>query len=689
MDSSASSLTYSPDDAYATGPDIAGGPTGQSNGESTGSWATILSASYRSVDDAYNLVQTYAHEHGFSITKEGSDHRRCYFLCLHSGHVRTTERKREKILKEDLCTGFTAASAGSSIEGYKCKNGILKKFPQRRSAKSRFIAKDIVNQRTRARAYESINEQEMQSIAQYFDDQGYILRYDVDTSTKVIKSIFVTHPHCVERANMFPEDATAVTQYNNEVLSRWVMKNSGKGGEDKELVRMLSSLTGSICQYAISKTATEIIASRSLTDTDMCDCEVRVNFKLLCRHQLFKLQGHIVVPSMYDSRWTLQGSRVNLAAFPLVEEQRSSVKQEHAMLSDLSKAHDRYQELKDRVDNAYRRCESNQQRSDLLKSISDALYNFEIVSIADMKLPAETVTKGRPKKSIGLRKPSAFELAERNDKEREKDKKKTKKRKQGVRTPTSSAKDSELILPEKRRRVTNIICRQFICNGSELEYARLQERMEYGVTSNTRTEAQNPCASPDIKFWFDGSFDIQLAANTFLRPIACYSSTDGYGHESRLHLPHGVPEKQHAPVAMHFVRGNHWEPILTKDSPVKMEWPPVTDQHRAQWEMINPALHYKKYWRYLLLQKEIAIPTKVPSTSTDPSVQDSSQTETSYVMSSVDESVECPNCFGQLRKPFPSTVKTKYDELFTNTDVPLDPLLSHEFCKLHELEYEG
>ncbi|ORY99076.1 hypothetical protein BCR43DRAFT_217679 [Syncephalastrum racemosum] len=49
--------------------------------------------------------------------------------------------------------------------------------------------------------------------------------------------------------------------------------------------------------------------------------------------------------------------------------------------------------------------------------------------------------------------------------------------------------------------------------------------------------------------------------------------------------------------------------------------------------------------------------------------------------------VECPNCFNQLRKPFPSTVKTRYDELFTNANVPLDPLLSYELCKLHELEH--
>ncbi|KAI9490852.1 hypothetical protein BDB00DRAFT_915131 [Zychaea mexicana] len=110
------------------------------------------------------------------------------------------------------------------------------------------------------------------------------------------------------------------------------------------------------------------------------------------------------------------------------------------------------------------------------------------------------------------------------------------------------------------------------------------------------------------EYWFDGSVDIQLAANALERPIACYTSgLWAKYHPPSLTLPHSVPSgKRYSllPFVMHFVNGNHWEPVLLRSS-VKMQWPPLSQRHKQQWNEINPGHDHKTFWRYLHIKKTV------------------------------------------------------------------------------------
>lgn len=63
--------------------------------------------------------------------------------------------------------------------------------------------------------------------AEFFDDQGYMLRYDSDTSTKVITSLFVTHPRYVERSDMFSEVLLIDTTHRTNLIGMPVVHMAG------------------------------------------------------------------------------------------------------------------------------------------------------------------------------------------------------------------------------------------------------------------------------------------------------------------------------------------------------------------------------------------------------------------------------------------------------------------------------
>lgn len=101
------------------------------------------------------------------------------------------------------------------------------------------------------------------------------------------------------------------------------------------------------------------------------------------------------------------------------------------------------------------------------------------------------------------------------------------------------------------------ICLKYICQGFSEECTILAERMAYGITKETEDMRYEPCPT---KYWFDGATDIQLAANTFDRPIACYSSNPAsplQAHEAAVYLPYAAPKQPLQPFAMHFLNSNH------------------------------------------------------------------------------------------------------------------------------------
>lgn len=161
------------------------------------------------------------------------------------------------------------------------------------------------------------------------------------------------------------------------------------------------------------------------------------------------------------------------------------------------------------------------------------------------------------------------------------------------------------------------ICLDYICNGIEKEYQLLLERMAYGVISGDK---DNICPR---KYWFDGSTDIQVAANTFQHPIACYTSGSWAADlEPVLRLPHSPPaniKNPPHPLVMHFVNGNHWEAVILTASK-KMIWPCVPDVHKSQWNKLNIPLSYKTCWRYLHIKKRENKPNPSKTASTTPIV---------------------------------------------------------------------
>ena len=89
----------------------------------------------------------------------------------------------------------------------------------------RFINDDIYNLQKRF-ASANAGHHELTEILEFLDDYGYISRYDVDSYSKTMKSLFITHPRSIERARAFPDviviDTTNKTNVNRMPLTHIV-----------------------------------------------------------------------------------------------------------------------------------------------------------------------------------------------------------------------------------------------------------------------------------------------------------------------------------------------------------------------------------------------------------------------------------------------------------------------------------
>ncbi|KAI9488868.1 hypothetical protein BDB00DRAFT_26462 [Zychaea mexicana] len=118
---------------------------------------------------------------------------------------------------------------------------------------------------------------------------------------------------------------------------------------------------------------------------------------------------------------------------------------------------------------------------------------------------------------------------------------------------------------------------------------------------------------------------------------------------------------------MHFVNGNHWEPVLLRSS-VKMQWSPISQRHKQLWNEINPGHDQKTFWRYLHIKKA------VDQDSTASSLEKRRQASPILILDESDcdsdiggdhhdhGAIVCPHCLTRLPSPLPPAVQEQYDE---------------------------
>ena len=92
----------------------------------------------------------------------------------------------------------------------------LQRAMENPAVNDRFINDDIYNLQKRF-ASANAGHHELTEILEFLDDYGYISCYDVDSYSKTMKSLFITHPRSIERARAFPDVIVIDTTYKTNV----------------------------------------------------------------------------------------------------------------------------------------------------------------------------------------------------------------------------------------------------------------------------------------------------------------------------------------------------------------------------------------------------------------------------------------------------------------------------------------
>ncbi|KAI8146050.1 hypothetical protein BJV82DRAFT_403883 [Fennellomyces sp. T-0311] len=149
-------------------------------------------------------------------------------------------------------------------------------------------------------------------------------------------------------------------------------------------------------------------------------------------------------------------------------------------------------------------------------------------------------------------------------------------------------------------------CHEHICGKNDEVLDELVKRLEYGISPES-VEIAKTSFTPE-KYWFNGMTDIQVAANTFKTPIACYSSHCIESHPSYLYLPHCKITDQKQPFVMHYVHDYHWRTFVLKGAS-EVLWPSVYNI-RKQMHIWTDVLHlvetdqgYRSHWGYLRIKE--------------------------------------------------------------------------------------
>lgn len=134
---------------------------------------------------------------------------------------------------------------------------------------------------------------------------------------------------------------------------------------------------------------------------------------------------------------------------------------------------------------------------------------------------------------------------------------------------------------------------EHVCLTSKEEFYNLKERMEY-------QRFDHPCP---LKYWFEGSTDFQLAADTFGVPIAIYTVNSSENIPPALYLPLLTPKYKTLPLVLHHIYGNHFIGIQMKKN-IKIMLPKINYFTVSAMKSLGNYGVNMAFWRHLNLQKE-------------------------------------------------------------------------------------
>ncbi|KAG0166723.1 hypothetical protein DFQ29_000877 [Apophysomyces sp. BC1021] len=385
--------------------------------------------------------------------------------------------------------------------------------------------------------------------------------------------------------------------------------------EDKQ---RLSQLFGYVSRYAINAIKTELLYTEDCKDRgqSICNCAIRTNFNLPCRHQLPN-NGPIPL-SLISNRWLLN-------PIPLKVDVDTS---ETKSVDDISTLVDLSQKAKKQLyafERLFMQAQDDQQREIMLSQLSAIVESPPLPTLASLKEPKDVKVCGRPKGA--KRWPSAVELLEKKESENEaRTLKKQKIEKKSstktsvpairkitlvVKKPVDEKKDSktastspntidgitvDLQIPLKHvasiynpqsdgncgfRALSMAILGQedkwpmvklAMCNRFRENISAYQRGFAYDpeIVLNILECQSSPCPQDS---WFLVPDCAQLAADTFNVPIAIYTGT---GKNSQLFLPVGLPLRSTASVIiLQFINDNHIICVNLKHGVFDFPWPSI------------------------------------------------------------------------------------------------------------------
>lgn len=149
--------------------------------------------------------------------------------------------------------------------------------------------------------------------------------------------------------------------------------------------------------------------------------------------------------------------------------------------------------------------------------------------------------------------------------------------------------------------------REFYMTYLSNEFAEI-DVIEKALSFALSGEVPDFCPSD---YWFVNPGCSQIAADTYKRPVAVYSSRfnkDRYGEycdTPLLFLPFKEPKDKLSPIVMQFVGRDHWSTVKIR-RPLTIEWPvihwPLIDACKA----IGDSRDLRKHvWRNLKIKKPV------------------------------------------------------------------------------------
>lgn len=137
---------------------------------------------------------------------------------------------------------------------------------------------------------------------------------------------------------------------------------------------------------------------------------------------------------------------------------------------------------------------------------------------------------------------------------------------------------------------------------------QIEQILSYGI-GNAEDAA---CFCPTV-YWFRSPECVQIAADTYRRPIAVYPDNDRkkpgseeYAYAPLLYVPFkGPTQEKSSPIIMQHSNGNHWVTVDIKRR-LKMEWPCISSSEiKAYKSMGNSGNLRKTIRRHLQIVKEM------------------------------------------------------------------------------------